>query len=152
VGNKRAEPTAGQPVSLDRVSPRLQALSTEIVSGLEDVNIPSYVIDASGVVRWVNPAGTALVGDVRGQQFTSVVVPEDARRAREIVARKLMQTNWVADDDVIEITDSEGNPLRYEFSSVPLGQGHRVIGVFGQIPPDAGLPRDGARRLRRRRA
>jgi PAS domain S-box-containing protein len=152
VGNERSEPTAGQPVPLDRVSPGLQALSTEIVSDLEDLNIPSYVIDASGVVRWVNPAGTALVGDVRGRQFASVVVPEDARRAREAFARKLMQTSWVADDAVIELTDSDGKPVRYEFSSVPLGQGHRVIGVFGQVRPDARLPRHAGRRLRRRRA
>jgi DNA-binding CsgD family transcriptional regulator len=46
---------------------------------LEHVNVPSYHIDTSGVVRWLNAAARNLVGDVRGAQFTSVVAPEDTR-------------------------------------------------------------------------
>ena len=55
---------------------------------LERVNVPSYVIDTSGVVRWLNPAAEMIVGDVRGRQFTTVVAPEDTRRARELFARR----------------------------------------------------------------
>ena len=39
---------------------------------LEHVNVPSYLIDTTGVIRWVNPAARAIVGDVRGRQFTWV--------------------------------------------------------------------------------
>ena len=42
---------------------------------LEHVNVPSYVIDAAGVIRWLNRAAEAVVGDARGRQFTSVVAP-----------------------------------------------------------------------------
>ena len=42
---------------------------------LEHVNVPSYLIDTTGIIRWVNPAADRLVGDVRGRQFTSVVAP-----------------------------------------------------------------------------
>jgi PAS domain S-box-containing protein len=57
---------------------------------LEHINVPSYLIDATGVIRWVNPAARSIVGDVRGRQFTSVVAPEEARRARELFARKIV--------------------------------------------------------------
>jgi PAS domain-containing protein len=52
----------------------LDAMAVEEV--LEHVNVPSYRIDRSGVIRWVNEAGRRIVGDVRGRQFVSVVAPE----------------------------------------------------------------------------
>ncbi len=57
----------------------------DLEQALEDVGVPSYVLDTTGVIRWINPAAERLVGDVRGRQFTSVVAPEDSRRARELV-------------------------------------------------------------------
>jgi PAS domain-containing protein len=62
--------------------PGLKAIDGDVAEALEHINVPSYVIDTSGVIRWVNEAGRRLVGDVRGRQFTSVVAPEDTRRAR----------------------------------------------------------------------
>lgn len=59
-----------------------------VAETLEHVNVPSYVIDATGIIRWVNPAAQRIVGDVRGRQFTSVVSPEDTRRARELFAQR----------------------------------------------------------------
>jgi hypothetical protein len=50
--------------------------SMGVKDALEHVNVPSYVIDTAGVIRWVNPAGKRIVGDVLGRQFTSVVAPE----------------------------------------------------------------------------
>jgi len=46
-----------------------------------------------GVVRWINAAAEQLVGDVRGRHFTSVVAPEDSRRARELFAQKVLGTS-----------------------------------------------------------
>ena len=76
----------------------LQEMGLEKV--LEHVNVPSYVIDTSGVVRWLNPAAERIVGDVRGRQFTSVVAPEDTRRARELFARKVVGAERVTDAGV----------------------------------------------------
>ena len=50
-------------------------LDGDMRRALEDVNVPTYVIDRVGVIRWVNPAAQRIVGDVRGRQFTSVVAP-----------------------------------------------------------------------------
>jgi len=46
--------------------PGLKELSANLAGALEDVSVPSYIIDASGVIRWVNQAGVRMVGDVRG--------------------------------------------------------------------------------------
>jgi len=99
---------------------------------LDHVNVPSYLIDASGIIRWVNQAGERLVGDVRGRQFTSVVAPEETRRARELFARKVIGAAQVTDAAVV-IESADGNRVAVEVSSVPVHDGEHVVGVFGQV-------------------
>ncbi len=108
----------------------LQSMGLE--QALEHVNVPSYVIDTSGVVRWLNPAAERIVGDVRGRQFTSVIAPEDTRRARELFARKVVGTERVTDANVA-IVDADGGRVAVDVSSVPVFRGEHVVGVFGQV-------------------
>ena len=107
-------------------------MGPHVAEALEHINIPSYVIDESGVIRWVNPAARRIVGDVSGRQFTSVVAPEETRRARELFARNLLGTTPVTDSAVV-LLDESGARVGVELSSVPLKRGGRVIGVFGQV-------------------
>jgi PAS domain S-box-containing protein len=109
------------------------AIGGDIPAALEAVSVPSYMIDLTGVIRWVNPAARRLVGDVRGRQFTSVVAPEDTRRAREEFARKIAGTAKVSDVEAV-LFDAQGDRVSVEISSVPLMDGNRIIGVFGLIP------------------
>jgi PAS domain S-box-containing protein len=105
----------------------------DLATAINAISVPSYVIDPSGVIRWVNPAAQRLVGDVRGRQFTSVVAHQDSRRAREHFARKIAGTERVTDSEVV-VVGVGGEHIRVEFSSVALtDEGHRVVGVFGQI-------------------
>ena len=104
----------------------------DVERALEDINVPSYAIDASGVIRWVNPAALRLVGDVRGRQFTSVVAPEETRRAREAFTRKIVGKDRSTDAEVV-VMDADGARQTVEICSVPLVEGGRVIGVFGQV-------------------
>jgi PAS domain S-box-containing protein len=108
----------------------LQEMGVEAV--LEHVNVPSYLIDKSGVVRWLNPAAERIVGDVRGRQFASVVAPEDTRRGRELFARKVVGSERVTDASVA-IVDTNGGRVGVEVSSVPVFRGQHVVGVFGQV-------------------
>jgi PAS domain S-box-containing protein len=108
----------------------LQSMEMEDV--LEHVNVPSYVIDRAGVVRWLNLAARNVVGDVRGRQFTSVVAPEETRRARELFAKKVLGTTEVTDAGVVVI-GINGERVATEISSVPLVHGDHVVGVFGQV-------------------
>ena len=111
----------------------LKSIGAEVENALECVNVPSYVIDATGIVRWLNPAAVRLVGDCRGKQFTSIVTPEERRRSREVFASKIAGTRTVTDASVV-VFDEDGDRIEIEISSVPLLKGDRIVGVFGQIP------------------
>jgi DNA-binding NarL/FixJ family response regulator len=80
----------------------------------------------------MNEAARRVVGDQVGRQFTSVVAPEETRRARELLARKLLGNAPVTNASVAVI-DKQGRPLQVEISSVPLRRNEHVIGVFGQV-------------------
>jgi PAS domain S-box-containing protein len=110
----------------------LEALDADVEAALEHVNVPSYVIDATGIIRWVNPAARRLVGDCRGRQFTSVVAPEDRRKAREAFAQKVVGTKMVT-DTTGAIIGPDGERVECEVSGVRLTRGGHVVGVFGQV-------------------
>jgi PAS domain S-box-containing protein len=110
----------------------------DIEQALEGVGVPSYVLDTSGIVRWINPAAERLVGDVRGRHFRSVVAPEDSGRARELFSRKVLGTSPATDAAAVLISTA-GRRVAVEISAVPLRSGERVVGVFGLIE---GLPDD----------
>ena len=102
----------------------------DVEQALNSVGVPSYVLDTTGVVRWLNPAAARLVGDVRGRHFTSVVAPEDSRRARELFSRKVLGTAPATDATGVLVSTS-GKRVAVEISAVPLMNGERVVGVFG---------------------
>jgi len=110
----------------------LKAMGADVEDALEHVNVPSYVLDNVGVVRWMNEAARRIVGDQVGRQFTSVVAPEETRRARELLARKLLG-NAPVTNACLAVIDKEGRPVQVEISSVPLRRDEHVIGVFGQV-------------------
>lgn len=120
----------------------LRGIAGDLPTALESVNVPSYVLDPTGIVRWLNPAAERMVGNVRGKQFTSVVAPEEKHRARQSFASKIAGTAKVTDMEV-SIVDSAGDRVHVEVSSVPLVEGHRIVGIFGQVcdieeqPPDS---------------
>ena len=107
-------------------------LDAQLEEVLEHVNVPSYHIDPQGVVRWLNLAARNLVGDVRGAQFTSVVAPEDTRRARDLFARKIIGATKVT-DAIVDIVTVDGRRATVEISSVPVFQSDHLVGIFGQV-------------------
>jgi DNA-binding CsgD family transcriptional regulator len=80
------------------------------------------------------------VGDQVGRQFTSVVHPEDTRRARDLFTRKVIG-NATVTDGAVSIVDDAGERVSVEVSSVPLKRGDHVIGVFGQVTDVVEEPR-----------
>ena len=117
-----------------------QALGGDFQQALENVAVPSYVLDTTGVIRWVNPSAMALVGDVRGRHFTSVVAPEDSLRARESFTRKIIGAEAVTEADVT-LFSADRARVTLELSSVPLMNGGRIVGVFGQLVKEVDEPR-----------
>ena len=104
----------------------------DVEQALEDVGVPSYVVDTTGIVRWINPAAERLLGDVRGRQFTSVVAPEDTPGARERFVQKMLGTSATSEASGHLVSPS-GTMVPVEVSSVRLMNGERVVGVFGLI-------------------
>ena len=108
----------------------LKKIGADVEDALEHINVPSYVIDADGVIRWLNAAGRHIVGDVVGKQFTSLVAPEQKLKAREHFARRIL---GAAGDTSVVVVDRTGARIGVELSAVPLRQGEKIIGVFGQV-------------------
>ena len=105
-------------------------VGADVEQALADVRVPSYVLDTAGVVRWLNAAAERVVGDVRGRQFTSVVAPEDSRRAREHFSRKVLGRATTTESSGLLLTPN-GDRVAVEISSTSLVSGERVVGVFG---------------------
>jgi PAS domain S-box-containing protein len=104
----------------------------DVEQALRSVGVPSYVLDTTGVVRWINAAAERLLGDIRGRPYTSVVAPEDSRRARELFSRKVLGTTAATDATGV-LVSTAGTRVAVELSAVPLMNGERVVGVFGLI-------------------
>jgi hypothetical protein len=93
------------------------AVGGDVERALGGVNFPSYVLDASGIVRWINPATERLLGDIRGRHYTSVIAPEDEPRARELITRKLLSST---------ATDATGRRGRDRWDAADSGVQRRV--------------------------
>jgi PAS domain S-box-containing protein len=113
------------------------AVGGDIEQALTGIAVPSYVLDTEGVVRWINPAAERLLGDVRGQHFTSVVAAEDQARARELFARKVLGTSSATETSGVLVA-TDGARLVLDVSAVPMKNGERVVGVFGLLSAAAG--------------
>ncbi|MGZ4256823.1 MAG: helix-turn-helix transcriptional regulator [Gaiellaceae bacterium] len=110
---------------------KLGELGGDLEDALDRVKVPSYVYDRQGIIRWINRAARELVGDVRGRQVTSVVAPEESRRAQEAFLKHIFSSEDV--EGQVVLVDGDGNRVSVEVSSVCLFSGHHVIGVFGQL-------------------
>jgi PAS domain S-box-containing protein len=108
------------------------AVGGDVERALGNVGVPSYVLDTTGNVRWINPAAERLLGDIRGRHYTSVVASEDSRRARDLFAQKVIGAS-PATEAVGVLVSKAGKRVPVELSSVPLMNGERVVGVFGLI-------------------
>jgi len=113
-------------------APEPGGIPGDLHGALEDVNVPAYAVDRFGIIRWVNAAAKKIVGDIRGKQQSSVVVPEMAREAKESFLRKMMGTEKSTDASAV-IVDPSGERVEVEISSVAIHEGHRIVGVFGLV-------------------
>jgi len=122
-----------------------EELSGDLREVLRDLTVPSYVVDKAGVIRWLNPAAIELFGDVRGRLYTSVVAPEDTRRAREIFTSKIIGAVSVTEAEAVFLS-ADRTRVALELCAVPLRNGDHIVGVFGQVvsgreePPRAPHP------------
>jgi PAS domain S-box-containing protein len=108
----------------------LQAMGGDVEGALGEVNVPCYVIDRSGVIRWLNPAARKVVGHAEGKYFLDIIAPADRRRAQEAFTRNVLGHPDPRDNKV-EVVGPDGQRMHLEISSAPLRRGGHVIGMFG---------------------
>jgi DNA-binding CsgD family transcriptional regulator len=103
---------------------QLQSLGAELDDVLEQLGMPMWLVDASGVVRWQNAASVALVGDRRGQSGVAAVAPEYLNEARAI-SRKC------EGDAEVDVVALDGHRTRLLASMAPVRD--RDANVVGRV-------------------
>ena len=114
------------------VFPDTAEIPGSVHGALEEMTVPCYAVDRHGIIRWINSAAHQLVGDIRGRQQSSVVVPEQARAAKESFLRKMMGTEKATEATIV-VREPSGKRVQVEISSCPLRDGSRIVGVFGVV-------------------
>jgi DNA-binding CsgD family transcriptional regulator len=112
----------------------IAALGATVDEALSEVQVPAYVLDSNGTIRWLNRRALEVVGDLQGQNFVAALMPDSFDSARVAFARKLVGTEHAA--DYTAMLRSPRGPIRGEISSVALHADNRVVGVFGVIHVD----------------
>src|SRR5262245_17643549 len=120
-------------------APERGGIPGDVHGALGELSVPSYAVDRYGIISWQNAACRELRGEVRGRRQSSVVAPEEARRALESFTRKMLGTEQSTEGKVV-VVDNAGKRVLVEMSSVPLRDGGRVVGVFGVIPHQEQAP------------
>lgn len=130
-----AQPSSAsqQPSSVETTASFLALVAPHLPPALEQISVPAYVIDSGGRIRWLNDAAKQIVGDVVGKLFTSVIEPDQVRRARSQFADNLQSKS--GGEYAIDLLTESGEELRVEISSVALRGKHQAIGMFGLVLP-----------------
>jgi PAS domain S-box-containing protein len=89
-----------------------------------------YVADRSGVLRWLNRAGRALIGDATGKGLPHVIAPERLHEAREQFARKVIGAVEATSFETTLVSPA-GKRIAVELASVPLREDEEIVGVLG---------------------
>jgi DNA-binding CsgD family transcriptional regulator len=89
-----------------------------MLDALELMDLPAYVLDRNGALRWANRASSRLIGDRVGHSFLAKVLDG------EVTAQSLT------------VLDSDGRPAELRVHWAPLRLSDReIVGVFGLAVP-----------------
>jgi DNA-binding CsgD family transcriptional regulator len=133
--------TAGGRPTLADLAEQFRRLPVDVGAALSEIAVPAFILSGDGKIRWLNVAAIDLIGDRRGDHYSTVVAPESRRSVREQFTKKVVggatSTSYMA---VLLVRD--GTRRVAELDSVRLDDGGRMIGVFGLVdvgsePPHA---------------
>jgi PAS domain S-box-containing protein len=113
-----------------KLTPTVAELGGDIDEALEEIRVPTYAVDRSGRIRWMNARARELSGDLRGAHFTDLIAPESEQRARVEFAKQLLGTQQSTNHELI-LRTAAGGRVAVEAHSVALRNGERVVGIFG---------------------
>jgi PAS domain S-box-containing protein len=119
----------------------LALVSANLRDALDGIDLPTYVFDRDGTLRWANHATSTLIGQRVGQSFLSFV-PADVRElVKAEFARKIVGGGATAYE--LAVLDVDGCRVQLRVRSAPLRQrGGEIVGVFGlAVPLHEGMPK-----------
>jgi DNA-binding CsgD family transcriptional regulator len=113
-------------------------LGSATVEALGEIDIPVYVLDLAGKLRWANPATTKLIGKRCGDSYLSFVAADSRDRAKDHFARKIV--GGFSTTYEIAVIDHSGRRVPLKVRGAPLRSSNRVVGILGlAVPIDDGL-------------
>jgi DNA-binding CsgD family transcriptional regulator len=122
---------------MSRLAAELDDLGgADITEALEELPVPSFVLDRDGMIRWVNEAARAERGDTTGNHWAKLVPAAQSPEVEEIL-RQILCSGDPAELS-IDLLNADGRPVLREVSAAPLKDGDTVVGVFG-VTARAGL-------------
>lgn len=120
-----------------RPSPETDPVSlvgTAALDALELMDLPAYVVDRKGTLRWANRAVSHLIGDRVGHSFFSFVSADTRRCVKAQFLRKVGAGE--ATVYTLTIFNTAGRRAHIRVHSAPLRQIDReIVGVFGLALP-----------------
>jgi DNA-binding NarL/FixJ family response regulator len=116
-----------------RPSPETDPVSlvgAAVLGALEVIDLPAYVIDREGTLRWANKAVSSIIGDRVGHSFLSFVSPDTRQHVEAQFGRKVIEGGATA--YTLTVLDSAGRRARLRVHSAPLRRHDcEIVGVFG---------------------
>jgi DNA-binding CsgD family transcriptional regulator len=104
-------------------------LGGDIDEALTRIEVPAFIFDRDGVIRWQNARAFELVGDARRRNFTSFVAPESVHRARNEFAKQVLGGNGASACEVL-LRTPDGARVAAEVQAIALEDGGEIVGVF----------------------
>jgi DNA-binding CsgD family transcriptional regulator len=125
-------------VEIDYIG-ELRRIAPDLAPSIAKLTVPAYILDRNAVVRWVNAAGIAAFGDLRGKRIGQIVEREYAAQARHEFAGKMLGTIEATEGTVV-LRTADGRRVTVDISSTQLLDQGSIVGVFGLADPDDELP------------
>jgi DNA-binding CsgD family transcriptional regulator len=117
----------------------LRRFASDLAPSIAKLTVPAYILDRSGTVRWINAAGIAQFGDLRGRKIGQIVDREFATLARQEFAAKVLGTVDATEASVV-VRCVDGRRVSVDISSAQLLSHGAIVGVFGLADPSHELP------------
>ena len=109
-------------------------LGADMYEALVDLGSVVLLVDRDGIIRWINPTGIQLLGDVRGRHFRTIIAPDFRHEADRRFASKLVGMVRATHNEAA-LLGTEGRRILFDCTSVALAGGDHVAGVFGVLIP-----------------
>src|SRR3954451_17164469 len=109
--------------------PTLDVLGPELRQALDTISLAVYVLDAGGIVRWVNKAAAAITGAGIGESYLRLIAPEHRVRGKIHFARTVV--GGTSADFALTVISHGAARVDLRVHAAPLRQCSTVIGAIG---------------------